>query len=73
MPRLPRWVWVLVAIVLAGMAAYVGTSRMTRQPTMMKQESATPPAEAKPPQPGSKRFGGGVIRHGDPGKSGKAE
>jgi hypothetical protein len=29
--------------------------------------------EAKPSAPGGKRFGAGVVRHGDPGETGEAE
>jgi hypothetical protein len=37
-------------------------------------KSAVPAPEAVPPQPGSKRFGAGVVRHGDdPGDSGQME
>jgi hypothetical protein len=36
-------------------------------------KSAAPVPEAAPPAPGSKRFGAGVIRHGDPGDSGEVE
>ena len=53
--------------------------RANRRPrrTMGKPEAAMPEAapapEATPPAPGSKRFGAGVIRHGDPGDSGEVE
>jgi hypothetical protein len=73
MPRLPRWVWVLVAIVLAVMAAYyyVGMRSFSTasRGVEMKRESQEPQAEKRQPQSGRKRFGGGVIRqHSEPGE-----
>jgi hypothetical protein len=66
MPRLPGWAWVLVAIVFASMATYVGVRWIKMQPMLMK--SAQPAPKAMPPQPGSKRFGGGVIRDKESGE-----
>jgi hypothetical protein len=41
------------------------------EPKRMKTRGALP--EAAPAPPGSKRFGAGVVRHGDPGDTGEAE
>ncbi len=76
MPSLPRWAWVLVAVVFAGIAAYVGMSMISKQRSVTIKSAPAPapaPAEERQTQPGSKRFGGGVIRHGDPGDSGEAK
>jgi hypothetical protein len=47
------------------------------QQKQMKTRGAVPEAarapEAAPPKAGSKRFGAGVVRHGDPGDTGEVE
>jgi acetyl-CoA carboxylase carboxyltransferase component len=47
------------------------------QPKQMRTRGAVPEAapapEATPAKPGGKRFGAGVVRHGDPGDTGEVE
>jgi len=47
------------------------------QPKQMRTRGAVPEAapapEATPAKPGAKRFGAGVVRHGDPGDTGEVE
>jgi hypothetical protein len=44
-----------------------------RMRTRAPMPEVAPAPEAMPPKPGGKRFGAGVVRHGDPGDIGEAE